>query len=62
MTAFWTHLQRLAQGQLFNGGYLRVDDASRAAAAGATANPAGSDGRSVDRQRHLRTAQVASCP
>ncbi len=22
MAAFWTHLHRLAQGQLFNGGYL----------------------------------------
>ena len=22
MTAFWVHLHRLAQGQLFNGGYL----------------------------------------
>ena len=62
MTAFWTHLQRLAQGQLFNCGYLRVDDASRAAAADATAKPAGSDGRSVDSKRHLRSAQGASCP
>lgn len=61
MTAFWTHLQRLAQGQLFNGGYLRVDDAARAASAEATAKAADGDGRTVDHKRHLRTAQVAAC-
>lgn len=61
MTAFWTHLQRLAQAQLFNGGYLRVDDATRAASAEMTAKPAGSDGRTVDRKRRPRAAQVATC-
>jgi hypothetical protein len=61
MTAFWTHLQRLAQGQLFNGGYLRADDASRAAAADATAKAAGSDSRTIDRKRRPRTGQVATC-
>lgn len=25
MTAFWKNLQQLAQGQLFNGGYLSAD-------------------------------------
>ncbi|HEY2395043.1 MAG TPA: hypothetical protein VGH81_03540 [Rudaea sp.] len=59
MTAFWTHLQRLAQGQLFNGGYLRAGDATRTAPADVTAKPIDGAGRIAGRKQHLRTAQAA---
>ena len=61
MTAFWTHLQRLAQGQLFNGGYLRPDDAIRTAPLDATAKPLDSSRRAEGSNQHLRSAQVAAC-
>jgi len=61
MNAFWSHLQRLAQGQLFNGGYLRIDDASRTAAADVTAKPVGRGHLAESRKQRLRTAPVAGC-
>jgi hypothetical protein len=61
MNAFWTHLQRLAQGQLFNGGYLRPDDAIRTAAADVTAKPVDGDGRIAGRKQHSPTAHLAAC-
>jgi hypothetical protein len=62
MSAFWTHLQRLAQGQLFNGGYLRPDDAMRTAPADVAAKPVDRGHRAESRNQHLRSAQVTACP
>jgi hypothetical protein len=61
MSTFWTHLQRLAHGQLFNGGYMRVDDAIRTVSAGMTAKPLDKNARAEGRKRDLPTAQVVAC-
>jgi len=58
MTTFWTHLQHLARGQLFNGGYLRGNDAAAAAARTA---PAPRTAARTDPARGAPHAQLAAC-
>lgn len=58
MNAFWAHLQRMAQAQLFNGGYL-AGPAIRPQPDARTA-PAQAD-RRADTGRRTSPMQVATC-
>jgi len=53
MTTFWKHLHRLAQGQLFNGGYLNAEPE---AAPPAAAKP------EAERQRTITNEAAARRP
>jgi hypothetical protein len=60
MSAFWNNLHRLAQGQLFNGGYLHGDNgATPARSSQPTASPPKI--RPDERDRTLPHAQIAAC-
>ena len=61
MKPFWIHLQRLALGQLCNGGYLRSDDAARNAAVAAAAMSIGRNSRNESRTRLQPTGRVVPC-
>jgi hypothetical protein len=61
MKPFWVHLQRLALGQLFHGGYLRSEDATRAAAVAATAKSIERIDRNASRTRPQPTGRVVTC-
>ena len=60
MTAFWKNLQRLALGQLFNGGYLRADYETPDART-SQPTPATRNAGAGDRNCTLPGGQVAVC-
>jgi hypothetical protein len=59
MNAFWDHLQRMAQAQLFNGGY-RAGPAIRPQASARTA-PAKTERHAGTGERRVARLQTAAC-
>jgi len=59
MTAFWKNLHRLAQGQLFNGGYLVEPPPSATSTARDATQDARRKARKLDTRRRLPHLQIA---